>query len=88
MLVARILLSWFPRAQSIRLLQPLYIVCDPFLNFFRGVVPPLFGLDLSPILGLFLLQALGTATLALGCEVPKEFRERAEMEKRMAVNRR
>jgi YggT family protein len=67
---ARILLSWFPQAQSIGVLSPLFSVTDPFLNLFRGVIPPLFGLDFSPILAFFLLNLLTNATAAVGCEIP------------------
>eukprot|EP00168_Porphyra_purpurea_P014106 TRINITY_DN3998_c0_g1_i6.p3 TRINITY_DN3998_c0_g1~~TRINITY_DN3998_c0_g1_i6.p3 ORF type:complete len:102 (-),score=33.71 TRINITY_DN3998_c0_g1_i6:212-517(-) len=56
--------------QNVKLLSPLYTVCDPFLNFFRGVIPPVFGLDLSPIIGFTLLNALTSATVALGAEMP------------------
>lgn len=69
-IVARILLSWFPGLQGNALVRPLITVCDPYLNLFRNVVPSAFGLDLSPVLALFLLQALGSATAALGAEKP------------------
>ncbi|CAN8069652.1 unnamed protein product [Agarophyton chilense] len=68
-IVARILLSWFPGIQNNRLVRPLFTVCDPYLNLFRRVVPPIFGLDLSPVLALFVLQAFGSATAALGAEL-------------------
>lgn len=58
----------FPALQSQPILRPLFTICDPFLNTFRQVVPPVFGLDLSPILAIFLLQTLGTASVALGAE--------------------
>lgn len=29
---------------------------DPYINIFRGVVPPIGGMDLSPMLGFFLLS--------------------------------
>ena len=45
-ITARILLSWFPQAQGIGALQPVYAVTDPYLNLFRGIIPPIFGLDL------------------------------------------
>jgi len=35
-----------------------------------GVIPPIFGLDLSPIIGFTLLNALTSATVALGAEMP------------------
>ena len=69
-ITARILLSWFPQAQGIGLLQPVYAITDPYLNLFRGLIPPIFGLDLSPILAFFLLSTLGNATAAVGCEIP------------------
>jgi len=69
-ITARILLSWFPQAQGVGLLQPVYAITDPYLNLFRGLIPPIFGLDFSPILAFFLLSALGNATAAVGCEIP------------------
>jgi len=67
-ITARILLSWFPQAQGVALLQPVYTITDPFLNLFRGVIPPLFGLDFSPILAFVLLNLASNATVALGCD--------------------
>jgi len=69
-ITARILLSWFPAAQGVGLLQPVYAITDPYLNLFRGLIPPVFGLDLSPLLAFFLLNVLGNATAALGAEIP------------------
>lgn len=71
-ITARILLSWFPQAQGIGALQPVFAITDPYLNVFRGLIPPIFGLDLSPILAFFALNAATTATAALGCELPKQ----------------
>eukprot|EP00549_Striatella_unipunctata_P013080 CAMPEP_0118693302 /NCGR_PEP_ID=MMETSP0800-20121206/11829_1 /TAXON_ID=210618 ORGANISM="Striatella unipunctata, Strain CCMP2910" /NCGR_SAMPLE_ID=MMETSP0800 /ASSEMBLY_ACC=CAM_ASM_000638 /LENGTH=216 /DNA_ID=CAMNT_0006591515 /DNA_START=37 /DNA_END=687 /DNA_ORIENTATION=+ len=70
LITVRILLSWFPQAMGIGALQPLFVVTDPFLNLFRGLIPPVFGLDLSPIAGFFLLNLLGQSTAAVGCEMP------------------
>jgi YggT family protein len=69
-ITARILLSWFPQAQGIGLLQPVFAITDPYLNLFRGLIPPIFGLDLSPILAFFLLSVLTNATAAVGAEIP------------------
>lgn len=44
----RILLSWVPQAQSVALLRPVFTVSDLYLNLFRGVIPAIGGLDLSP----------------------------------------
>jgi YggT family protein len=67
-ITARVLLSWFPQAQGIGALQPVYAITDPYLNLFRGIIPPIFGLDLSPILAFFTLNVLTNATAAVGCD--------------------
>lgn len=65
-LTIRILLSWFPQAQSVALLQPIFTASDVYLNLFRGVIPPIGGLDISPIGAFFVLNLLqnGVAGLA------------------------
>ena len=78
LITARILLSWFPQAQSVGALQPLYGVTDPFLNLFRGVIPPIMGLDLSPIAAFFLLNLVSNATAALGADVTPAMRKKLE----------
>ena len=75
-ITARILLSWFPQAQGIGALQPVYAITDPFLNLFRGIIPPVFGLDLSPILAFVLLNVLTNATAAVGAEIPPELKKK------------
>eukprot|EP00814_Leptocylindrus_danicus_P021106 CAMPEP_0116019182 /NCGR_PEP_ID=MMETSP0321-20121206/9083_1 /TAXON_ID=163516 /ORGANISM="Leptocylindrus danicus var. danicus, Strain B650" /LENGTH=129 /DNA_ID=CAMNT_0003489701 /DNA_START=139 /DNA_END=528 /DNA_ORIENTATION=+ len=80
-ITARILLSWFPQAQGIGILQPVYAVTDPYLNLFRGIIPPVFGLDLSPLLAFFTLSVLGNATAAVGCEIPAEMRKKLDARK-------
>lgn len=61
-LVVRVLLSWFPNLDwSQPLLSTLSSITDPYLNVFRGLIPPLGGLDLSAIvafLALNLVQGL------------------------------
>ena len=46
LVTGRILLSWFPQAQGVAALQPLFVVTDPFLNALRGLGLVVFGLDL------------------------------------------
>lgn len=77
-ITARILLSWFPQAQGIGILQPVYQVTDPYLNLFRGLIPPIFGLDLSPLLAFFLLNVMTNATAAVGSEVTPELRRKLQ----------
>ncbi|MEY3867388.1 MAG: YggT family protein [Microcoleaceae cyanobacterium] len=56
-LTVRILLSWFP---NINWYDPPFSILsqltDPYLNLFRSIIPPLGGLDLSPIIAFFVLQ--------------------------------
>ncbi len=50
-LIARILLTWLPSIDWYK--QPfrfLAEITDPLLSVFRGIIPPLGGMDLSPIL--------------------------------------
>lgn len=64
LLFVRVLLSWFPTFQWWEQ-QPflaLRQVTDPYLKLFSGLVPPLLGtIDLTPLLGFFILQFLGGA---------------------------
>lgn len=61
LIFVRILLSWFQTAgwaqQAMSFLSP---VTDPYLNIFRSFIPPLGGLDLSPILAIFSLQIISS----------------------------
>lgn len=56
-LTVRILLSWFP---NINWYDPPFSILsqlsDPYLNLFRSIIPPLGGIDLSPIIAFFVLQ--------------------------------
>ncbi|TVQ48911.1 MAG: YggT family protein [Gloeocapsa sp. DLM2.Bin57] len=57
----RLILSWFQTAdfayQAISFLSP---ITDPYLNIFRSFIPPLGGIDLSPILAIIVLQLVGS----------------------------
>ena len=74
----RILLSWFPQAQSVGILQPLFQASDVYLNLFRGVVPPIGGIDISPIGAFFVLNLLqnGVASLACTADAPVKVQPR------------
>ena len=68
-LVIRVLLSWFPNLQGNQLVNTLGSITDPYLNAFRGIIPPLGGLDLSALLAFLALNvlqwALGNAQVVL-----------------------
>ncbi|KAG9157063.1 hypothetical protein Leryth_009098 [Lithospermum erythrorhizon] len=40
LLVVRLVLTWFPSAPP-AIVSPLSTLCDPYLNIFRGIIPPL-----------------------------------------------
>ena len=69
-LLVRVLLSWFPNLDwGNPLLATLGSISDPYLNAFRGLIPPLGGLDISAILAFLALnlsqQLLGSASMSL-----------------------
>jgi len=80
-ITGRILLSWFPQAQGIGFLQPIFQITDPYLNLFRGIIPPIFGLDLSPILAFVTLNLLQSSAVSLAAEIPQGMREKLENNK-------
>ena len=50
LIIIRIFLSWIPNIDWLS---------QPFLNIFRGIIPPIGGmLDISPIVAIILLQIL------------------------------
>lgn len=59
LLIIRILLSWFQTAEwansAMAILSP---ITDPYLNIFRSIIPPLGGMDFSPILAIVALNIL------------------------------
>ncbi|PON53165.1 CCB3/YggT-like [Parasponia andersonii] len=61
-LMVRVLLSWFPNIPWEK--QPLSAIrdlCDPYLNLFRNIIPPVFDtLDVSPLLAFAVLGTLGS----------------------------
>ena len=60
-LLVRVLLSWFPNLDwGNPVLSTVSAITDPYLNAFRGLIPPLGGLDLSAIVAFLALQLLQT----------------------------
>lgn len=56
MLLARVIGSWFPRFSASRLMHFLSFYTDPYLNFFRKIIPPLGMVDLSALFAFVVLQ--------------------------------
>ena len=69
-LLVRVLLSWFPNLDwGNPVLSTVSSITDPYLNAFRGLIPPLGGLDLSAIVAFLALnlsqQLLGSLSSSL-----------------------
>ena len=57
LILARIVGSWFPAIRSSKMMRFAMYYTEPYLGFFRRLIPPIGGvLDLSPLLGLVSLQ--------------------------------
>lgn len=57
LIFVRILLTWFPTIEWMNQIQSfLSPITDPYLNIFRSFIPPIGGLDISPILAILVLQ--------------------------------
>lgn len=57
-IVIYVLLSWFPMDGIIEEIRnALGKICDPFLNLFKRLIPPIGGMvDITPIIALLVLQ--------------------------------
>lgn len=67
LLILRVLLSWFPNVNWFN--PPFSILSqltDPYLNIFRSIIPPLGGIDFSPMLAIILLQFVANAVSIAG----------------------
>ena len=58
-LIVRVLLTWFPSIDwSNGILSAICSITDPYLNLFRGIIPPIGGFDISSLLALILFQVI------------------------------
>jgi YggT family protein len=55
-LIIYILLSWFPNARESAIGQFLAKICEPYLDPFRKIIPPLGMIDISPIVAILVLR--------------------------------
>ena len=63
-LFVRVLLSWFPNLAGNPVIGGVASITDPYLNIFRGVIPPIGGIDLSAILAFITLNLLESLLMA------------------------
>lgn len=61
LIIAWALLSWVPR-QSGKLLDDIYVtvsrLVEPFINIFKRFVPPIGGIDITPIIAILVLHVV------------------------------
>ncbi|WP_433749551.1 YggT family protein [Falsibacillus pallidus] len=55
-LVIYILMSWFPNARETSVGRVLTRICEPYLEPFRRIVPPIGMIDISPIVAFIVLN--------------------------------
>lgn len=55
-LIIYILMSWFPNARETTIGQFLAKICEPYLEPFRRIIPPLGMIDISPIVAFLVLR--------------------------------
>jgi YggT family protein len=66
LLFVRIVTSWFPAWQGYHLVRFVAFYTDPYLHFFRRILPPLGGvIDISPILAFFALRIIEMLILGM-----------------------
>ena len=66
LLIVRVLLTWFPGIDwSNGILSALCSITDPYLNIFRGIIPPIGGFDISSILAFLILNIVQTQVYKL-----------------------
>ncbi len=56
LLIIYILMSWFPGARESSFGQMLANLCEPYLEPFRKIIPPLGMIDISPIVAILVLN--------------------------------
>jgi YggT family protein len=66
-LIIYILLSWFPNARDTAFGRFLARICEPYLDPFRRIIPPLGMIDISPIVAFLVLNfaSSGLARVAI-----------------------
>ena len=67
LLIIKILLTWFPNIDSTNpIIANLNLVTEPYLNIFRGVIPPIGMIDISPLLAFVSLNLIQKLIFVLG----------------------
>jgi len=73
-ITVRVLLSWFPMLANNPVVAPIFTVSDVYLNIFRGLIPPIAGIDFSVIPAFLLLNFASQAVGSFAAELPDTHR--------------
>ncbi len=66
LILIRALLSWFPSLHENEIVQLVMQITDPVLEPIRRILPPMGGLDLSPMIALILIYSILQVIASLG----------------------
>ena len=64
-ILLRVLFSWINPAPGNQLVRLIYQITDPILEPLRRYVPPLAGMDITPIVAVVLLELVRSIVLSL-----------------------
>ena len=64
-LIIYILMSWFPGARESSIGSFIARICEPFLDPFRKIIPPLGMIDISPLVAILVLNLAARGIIAL-----------------------
>ncbi len=65
LIIARVFASWIVRNPYNRVYHFLITITEPVLGLIRRILPPIMGLDLSPIIAFFILNLLSRILASL-----------------------
>jgi YggT family protein len=68
-ILVRILLSWIPMGGSNPIVTFIYEITEPILGPVRRLIPPLGGLDISPMIALILIEIMERVLLTIVARV-------------------
>jgi YggT family protein len=59
LLMTRVYITWFPNINLyVQPWQSIGLMTNPYLRFFRGIIPTILGFDFSPLVGFMAITAL------------------------------
>ncbi|KAB7669248.1 YggT family protein [Bacillus sp. B1-b2] len=64
-IIIYIFMSWIPNARETAVGVFLSKICEPYLEIFRKIIPPLGMIDISPIVAIFVLNLAGRGVVQL-----------------------